>query len=215
MTFLSTHFTEQELTPVREGVRKFIRLTGLIHDPNPLVWNKWFTDEGDLKAALHSIADAFKATHTMVGKRKYQGVDFDAPREVGKDMATWYLSGANDGEVALMRKRNLPMMYLVIEPVVQLFYKFDHETMIAVADELIADVIALVDNTTDYGTYDDALVAQAQVQQLIRQRDEARKAALEAKRKKSKRRDPLLDLLATYGAPEEGELDPEVEELYI
>jgi Arc/MetJ family transcription regulator len=214
MTFLTKHFTEQELAVVREGVRKFIRLTGLIHDSSPLVWNKWFTDEGDLKASLRSIADAIKATHTMVGKRKYQGVDFDAPREVTKDMHTFLLSGADDGEVALQRKRHMPMMILVIEPVVQLFYKFDHPTMIAIADELIADVIAMVDETTDYGTYDDALVAQAQVQSLVRQRDEARKAAAEAKRKRSRRRDPLLDMLAAFGTPEE-EVDPEVEELYI
>lgn len=214
MTFLTKHFTEQDLAVVRDGIRKFIRLTGLIHDPNPLVWNKWFTDEGDLKAALRSIADAMKATHTMVGKRKYQGVDFDAPREVTKDMNTFLLSGENDGEVALQRKRHMPMMILVIEPVIQLFYKFDHETMIAVADELIGDVIKMVDESTDYGTYDDAMVAQAQVQALVRQRDEARKAAAENKRKRSRRRDPLLDMLAAFGSTEET-ADDEVEELYI
>jgi Arc/MetJ family transcription regulator len=214
MLFLTKHFTEQELSPIREGVRRFIRLTGLIHDPSPLVWNKWFTDEGDLKGALETIAYTMKATHTMVGKRKYQGADFDAPREVTKDLTTFLLSGENEGEEALNRKRYQPMLYLVIEPVIQLFYKFDHPTMIAVADQLITDVISLVDNTTDYGTYDDALVARAQVQQLIRQRDEARKAAVEAKRKRSRRRDPLIDLLASFG-PDAEEADPEVEELYI
>lgn len=213
MTFLTTHFSDAELAPVKEGIRKFVRLLGLIHDPDPLVWNKWFTDEGDLKAALRSVADAMKATAHMISKRKYQGVDYDPPREVSKDMHTFLLSGETDGEIATLRKRNLPMMLLVIEPVIQLFYKFDHEQMIAVADQLVGDVMTMIDESDAYGTYDDALVARAQVQQLIRQRDELRKAATEVKRKRSRRRDPLLDLLESYSAVEDEEA--EVEELYI
>lgn len=215
MTFLTTHFTDAELAPIKEGVRKFIRLLGLIHDPDPLVWNKWFTDEGDLKAALRSVAESMKATAHMIGKRKYQGVDYDAPREVTKDMHTFLLSGETDGEVATLRKRNLPMMILVIEPVIQLFYKFDHEQMIAVADELVGDVMTMIDESDAYSTYDDAIVARAQVQQLIRQRDDARKAALEAKRKRSRRRDPLLDLLESYTTVEVEDEEEGVEELYI
>ena len=196
---LTNHFTTEELQPIKDGIRRYIRLMGLIYDPNPLVWNKWLTDESDLKAALRSVADAFKASATMLGKRKYIGMDFDAPREVKKDLTTFLTTGKDCGETATLQKRNLPMFYLVVEPVINLFYKFDHATMIAIADELTDDVCKMVDACTEYGTYDDALIAQHQVREMIRAREEVRKAELEKKRKRKKSRDPVAELFASLG----------------
>lgn len=216
MTDLTTRFSEPELATVREGVRKFIRLTGLIHDPSELVWMKWFTDEGDAKAALESVATAMKATHTMVGKRKYQGQDFDAVREVTKDLNVFLTLGMDDSESALLRKRNLPLLLLVVEPTIQLFKKFSHTEMIELADEITQGVASLIDTSDAYGTYDDALVAQHQVKAIIHAREEARKAEAAAKRGKRRgRRDPLLELLAAVSeATVEDEEDAGVEELY-
>lgn len=217
MTFLATHFTDAQLAPVLSGIRTFIRLQGLIYDENPLVWSKWLADESDLKLELRSVADAMRKTQSMVGKRKYQNVDFDAPKEVAKDLMV-FLTFSHDGsESATLRKRNLPMFHLVIEPVINLFYQFDHQSMIDHADELVDAVIELIDTSTDYGSYDDALVAQAQVATMVREREDARKAAAEAKRKK-RRRDPLLEMLAAYGgdkSTDDEEVTDEVEELYL
>lgn len=200
MPTLATFFTEQDLTPIRDGIRRFIRLMGLIHDPNPLVWGKWLADEGDLKAALRSVADAFKASQPMVGKRKYQGIDYDAPKQVLKDVTSYLLTGDTDGETATLRKRNQPMYYLVIEPLTQLFYKVgDHQAMIDNADMICEAIATMVDAEDDYGTYDDALVAQFQVRQIIQARDEIRIAERESKRKR-RRKDPMLELLAAFGA---------------
>lgn len=200
MTFLSTHFSQPDLQLVVDGIRKYIRLMGLIYDPNPLIWNKWFVDENDLHSSLRSVASAMKNTKPMIGQRKYQGIDYDAPREVTKLMHAFLLSGRTDGETSTLRKQHLPMLYLVLEPTIQLFYKFDHPTMINVADELIDDVVALLYSSTDYGTYDDALVAQSQVQAMIRAHESA-KIAANAKRTKRPRRDPLMSLLASLAEP--------------
>ncbi len=218
MTFLTTTFTEDQLQPVRSGIRTFIRLQGLIHDPNPLVWGKWLADEDDLKMELQSVVEAFKKTQSMVGKRKYQNVDFDAPKEVSKDLMLFMTMSHDGTESATLRKRNLPMYHLVVEPVIQLFYQFSHQEMIDNAQAVIDGVIELIDTSTDYGSYDDALVAQAQVAAMIREREEARKAAAEAKRKK-RRRDPLLEMLEAYGAgSSKDDVDEDqdmVEELYL
>lgn len=213
MSFLTTTYTEDQLQPIRAGIRTFIRLQGLIHDPNPLVWSKWLADESDLKMELRSVADAFKKTQPMVGKRKYQGVDFDAPKEVSKDMMVFLTMGLDGNDSATLRKRNLPMYHLVIEPVIQLFYQFTHQEMIDNADTIINGVYELIDESTDYGSYDDALVAQAQVQAMVREREDARKAAAEAKRKK-RRRDPLIEMLEAFGAGAAKEEDEDDEPVY-
>jgi hypothetical protein len=210
---LTEHFIPAELAQLKEGIRRYIRLMGLIYDPNPLVWNKWFTDEGDVKAALRSVADAMKGTEPMIGKRKYQGVDYNAPREVNKLLTTYLTSGKDSSESALLKKRNLPMFLLVIEPTIALFYKFDHPTMIANADAVVEDVCNLVDQCTDYGTYDDALVAQHQVYALIHEREAERKAIAAAKSRRKKSRDPVAELMASLGLNTEDDQQDEHDEL--
>lgn len=212
---LTEHFTTEELTALNEGIRRYIRLMGLIYDPSPLVWNKWFTDESDAKAALRSIADAMKGTEPMIGTRKYQGVDYDAPREVYKLMMTYLTLGLNEGETALLKKRNLPMIVLIVEPTIALFNKFDHATMIAHADALVEDVCTLIDQCTDYGTYDDALVAQHQVYTILNAREAERKAIAEAKnRRRRKARDPVAELMATLGLDLDDSGESEDESLF-
>ena len=106
---------------------------------------------------------------------------------------------------ALQRKRSLPMYYLVIEPVCNLFYKYDHRMQIDIADKVIEEICALVDNTDAYGTLDDALVAQAQVRQMLNEKEERRKAELNARKRRRVKRDPLLELFG-----EEPELEDEL-----
>lgn len=196
-------FTEQQLAPVFDGIHKFIRLQGLIYDPNPLVWNKWLADESDLKSALRSVADAFKGTEPMIGKRKYVGIDYDAPKSVKRDLMN-FLTTTDDGNPsATMQKRNLPMYLLVVESVINLFYTFDHRGMIDNADRVICEVCKHVDETTSYGTYDDALVAQHQVREMMRACEEARKEELARKSKRRKARDPVAELLASLGLDQE------------
>lgn len=207
MSALTTHFSDHDLAHLGEGIRRFIRLMGLIHDPDPRVWGKWLADEDDLKLALRSVARAFEASQPMVGKRKYQGIDYDAPKLVLKDITSYMLVGDTDSESALLRRRNQPMYYLVIEPLVQLFYKVgDHQAMIDNASAICNAVAEMVDAETDYGSYDDALVARFQVQQIIQARDAERTAERESKRKRRKR-DPTLELLAAFGVDGSEELD--------
>lgn len=208
MSVLPILFTEQELAPVHNGIRTFIRLLGMIYSDDPLQL-KWLADEEDLKSALRSIAQQFKASEIMLGKRKYQGIDYDAPNEVKKDLSTFLLTGRDERDEALQRKRYLPMYHLVIVPVCDLFYKYDHRMQIDIADKVIEELCAIIDNTDAYGTLDDALVAQAQVRQLITEKEERRKAELNARKRRKTKRDPLAELFGL------GEDETDLEEDYV
>lgn len=209
MTFLTDTFTPAQLLPITDGIRKFIRMMGLIHDPSPLVYLKWLADESELKAAIWSVATAIKRTEPMIGKRKYQGMDYDAPREVKKDLIS-FLTTTSEGLSATLQKRNLPMYYLVVEPVINLFYTFPHEEMIANADKVAEAICEAIDQCTDYGTLDDALVAQQQARDIIRQHEEAAKEERARKTRRKKVRDPVAELMASLGLNLEEEPEDEL-----
>lgn len=212
---LLDHFEDEDLHKVRLGIHQFTLLTGLIHDPNPLVWNKWFTDESDLKLSLNSIRDAIKATMPMLGKRKYQGVDFNVVTETKKDLWMYLMSGADAGETAGLKKRFQPMYYLVIEPVIELFNVFSHEEAIMFADEVIDGIQEMVKTDAKYGSYQDALRVQTDVRKLIDEKDAAKKAANNSKRRRRKpQRDPLLAMLAALAVePDDVEEDQPTDEV--
>lgn len=203
---LDRHFSAEQIAPIAAGIHKYIRLIGLISDPNPLEL-KWLSDEWDLHTQLETLSRAVKATEPMIGKRKYQGIDFEVTTEVKKDMQTYLMSGRTDAESALFKKRNMPMYYLVIIPVLNLFKGMDHQKTIDIIDEVVKDVQNMIWSTESYGTHDDALVARMQVQQLIKQSEEQRLAELNArKRPKRKSKKELIIELFEEVATEELEL---------
>jgi len=205
---LEQYFSSEQIDLIRDGVRKYIRLIGFIGSPN-LLELKWLADEWDLHSALETLSRAVKASHTMVGKRKYQGVDYDIAREVKKDMQTYLMSGRTEPETALLKKINQPMYYLVISPVLDLFaLPFDHQTAIDIVDDVVAEVQRMIWSQEDYGDYDDALVARMQVQKLIRETEEKRLAEINAtKRKRKHKRNPIIELFAELVEEEEPELE--------
>lgn len=184
MAALDAHFTEEELTPVRRGIRTFIRLTGLISHEFQY---RWFADEADAVSFLKSIVTTFQKTERMIGKSKYQGQPFDPIRQVSEDMAALMLTGHTETTTIANAKRYSPLYYLVIEPVIRLFAKFDHQTAIALADEITDAIAQLITDCSDYGSYEDALVAQEQTRFLVRQREEAIKV-LRSTRKRQNRK---------------------------
>lgn len=208
--FLTANFSDAEIDPIKEGIRKFIRLIGLFAHP---LQGKWIAEEQDLIAALETVKSAFAMSHRMLGKRKYQGLDFDAPNEVKKDMQVYLLTGITEATDATMRKTNQPMYYLVIEPVVDLFYKVgDHAKMLEVCDELVDEVIELVKACKDYGDEFDAAIVQEQVRAMHRAREEVRKEAAAKKKPRKSKRDLLIELLA--GAETDPLSDEETAELF-
>ena len=204
MPVLSCLFTNQELLPVTEGIHKFIRLLGLIHDPDPLVM-KWYVDEFDLKSTLRSVAERFAHSEDMIGQRKYQGIDFDAPNEVKKDMYTFLLTGRTEPEEAHNRKCNLPMYYAVIVPVCNLFYKYDHRMQIDIAQAVVTALCTLIDNTTSYGSYAEALEAKVQIRSLINAHEEQRKAAKARAGRQDKRQKIQLAVIPELEEVDQGD----------
>lgn len=181
---LTDYITDAELIQITGGMRTFIRLTGMIHDE---FQHRWFADEADAKSSILAIARTFKASERMLGKQKYQGQPFDAARQVREDMAASMLGGADESIMVANRKRYSPLYYLIVEPIINALSKYDHKTILEIVEDICHGFVAVMENTTCYGNYDDALIAQAQVRRVIADREEAIKV-LKASRKRKKRK---------------------------
>lgn len=191
MATLDTYFSDQELLPIKQGIRTFIRLTGLISDDFQY---RWFADEADAVSFVKSIGTAFHLTERMLSKSKYQGQPFDAVRQVREDLAGSMLTGHTESMTVANRKRYSPLYYLVIEPAITAFLKFDHTTILAIVDDAVEGIAELVNQCDDYGDFDDALVAQHQTRQLIHTREEAAKA-VKATRKRGRKKEVVIEEL--------------------
>lgn len=190
MTTLDAYYTSSELENFTTNFRKFIRLTSLIEDP---LQTKWVSDEYDLESALKSVADMFHSTKDMIGKRKHRGIDYNFTGEVKLDMIELLLRRETELETSLQRKRYLPLYYLIVEPAIDLMDKFSHVDALANVDDVMQQLAAMVYSMDHYGSYEDALVAQLQVKQLIQQREEQQK--LEKNKRKRKRKPIEIEII--------------------
>lgn len=204
---MTTHFTDSEIAVLKDGIRKFIRLIGLYVDP---LQGKWVAEEQDAVAGLESVCFSMKQSVRMLGKRKYQGLDFDHVNECKKDLMVYLLTGNTEATDAGEKKRNLPLYHLIIEPTIQAMSKYTHQESIDYVDELTAEVAVMIRECNAYGTFEDALIAQAQIKTMIREREDARLEAIAKRRPKKNKRAMLLEMFA--GVLEERESE-EVEEL--
>jgi len=178
---LHTLFTPEDLAPVATGIRKFIRALGLELASYQL---KWVADEFDLVSALKIITQYVDDSASLLGRQKYKNQPYVFTDEVKKDMEEFLLVGRDAKETALMRKQNLGMYHLVVEPTIDLLGKLSHEQALTNSHEIIAEIVGLVENSDDYGDHYDALVAKEQIGVMIR----ARAAAKEASKKRTVRR---------------------------
>lgn len=192
---MSTAFTDRLHSAIAPGLTLFIRLQGLIHDPNPLVWGKWLADESECKEALSVVASSVKRTKSMLGKQKYQHTPYDPIRQVRSDVLAYLTTNAS-GLSATLQKRNLPLYYAVIDPLLTELSALEHQAMVDQIDDIIDDIKIMVDQCTAYGTYQDALEAQTQIREIIRLQEEAAQAERDKKKRKKKSSDPLMALLA-------------------
>jgi hypothetical protein len=211
VTALASYFTEAELQPIEQGIRTFIRLMGLIADETQY---KWFADEHDAVSALKSIVERFQLTERVIGKPKYQGhAAFDPTRQVRDDIEGSLLTGHTDMITFASRKRNSPLFYLIIEPVIQLFAKFDHASILHIVKDCIDEIIEMFNGCDAYGTYDDALVAQFQTRAIIHEREEATKLIKTGRRKNRKKDVALETVIDQLQDAEDMEISEEVTEV--
>lgn len=170
---------------VSDGIRKFVRLTALRSDPNQI---KWVRDELDLTEALEVTNYFFHETKAMLDKKMYKGQVFDFVEDVKRNVEEYLLSGREKEDVALSRKKNLAMYHLIVEPVIDLFKGIEHKQVLKVVDSVIEHVIHELYTVEVNSHFDDAIVARAQVAQMIHERSARRKEELARKRKGRGRR---------------------------
>lgn len=168
------------LNEVNAGIRVFTRLLGLEMDQ---MQAKYAAGEADAELALESVKQLMYETKRLIGKSKHVGKPFDFVEDVKLDMTELLLLSDDQVQTAIKRKRNLPLYHLVVSPVVELFRQFDHATAIQNVDVIIDHIIQTAFEDDSYGTYEDGLIAQAQVRRIIRVREEQSKVEAVTHRK--------------------------------
>jgi hypothetical protein len=184
---------------IQYNLRKFIQLMALSVDP---LQRKWVRDEYDLAEALDVARIKFHETERMMGKKMYKGQAFDPIEDVKREMEEFLFTARQQNENLLMKKKNLVMYHLVVEPVIDLFKGKEHKQMLEEIDDVVKQVIDLLYTMPVHTHYDDALVAREQVRQMVREREERRKAEVQSRKRgkrKSKKND--LDWMLTADQP--------------
>lgn len=199
-----------QLTPtITNGVKLFVQLTALRSDP---LEAKWVRDEDDLRIALSQIADEMKYTKSMLGKKMYKTRDaegFDFVDDVKRAIEETLLVGEDERDTRLMRKKNLTMYHLVLEPVIEWIGTLSHADAIQFAREYTDAVYEHVATVNVNTHFDDAVVAKSIVKSMVKEREEARKATLLAQRRGRRNKKKEDELMKEFAEPTEEDIDLE------
>lgn len=186
-----TILTTVKLDELNAGLRVYTRLFGLETDQTQA---KYAASENDVILALESVKQLMRETERFIGKSKHVGKTFDFVEDVKLDMTELLLLGETQVQTAVKRKRNLPMYHLIINPTVELFRQFDHTTAVQNVDVIIDYIIETAFEEDNYGVYEDGLIAQAQVRQIVRDREEQSKVDCAARKKQSRKNAKQLEI---------------------
>lgn len=170
---------------VADGVRKFLRLQSLPLQEYQLRQN---ADVFDLMEALTITSDNYAQTARMLGKQMHQTSAYDPGEDVKRELENFLLTGVTERETAHLRKKNLTMYHLILEPLIDSVSNQDHATAIQDIALVVQQLIHEVQTFDNYGTEDDAMVARHQIKAMVKQREEARRAQKEAAKKQSRRK---------------------------
>lgn len=194
----------QMSSTITQGVNLFVQLTALTKTPLDL---KFMRDEEDLRLALEQVEDSVTSTTRMIGKAMYRShTTFDLVHDVKRAMEAILLEGADDRETAGLRRRNLNMYHLVIEPVIDQLGLVPHQYAIDNVKAFTRSVYDYAINA-DINTHeDDAIVAKTIVRGMVKERDDARKAELAARKKSKRSKKKQAELEAEFKEPDVEEL---------
>lgn len=161
------------------GLRIFVKLTGLKEDP---LEHRWVRDEFDLITALSYIPYFVKNTVRFTAERMYAKYPYNYIQDAKQDLQECLLKAKEPKDSAILRKKHLMMYHLTVVPAINVLQQLPtKQECVSQVDEIINVLSELVLSHEIYTSYEDALVAKAQVKRLIEERTIA-----EATRKKSR-----------------------------
>ena len=173
---------------INTGVKLFVQMIGLITDP---MEEKWVRDQEDLRLALEQVSDNLQYTKPMVGKQMYRNQPFNFVNDVKLAMEETLLIGEDARETAGLRRRNITMYHLVLEPVIDQLGTLSHAEAIEASAEFVNRIYELALSVDVKSHFDDALVAKAIAKSIVKEREAARRNAIaeqkKAGRKKAKK----------------------------
>ena len=173
---------------INTGVKLFVQMIGLITDP---MEEKWVRDQEDLRLALEQVSDNLQYTKPMVGKQMYRNQPFNFVNDVKLAMEETLLIGEDARETAGLRRRNITMYHLVLEPVIDQLGTLSHAEAIETSAAFANQVYELALSVDVKSHFDDAVVAKAIAKSMVKEREAARREAIaeqkKAGRKKAKK----------------------------
>ena len=170
---------------VSDGIRKFLRLQQLPLQEYQLRQN---ADVFDLMDALTITSDSFTQTSRMLGKQMHQTSVYDPCEDVKRELENFLLVGKTERDTAHLRKKNLTMYHLILEPLIDSMAQYEHTSAIQEIDATVQQLIHDIQTFDNYGTEDDALVARHQIKAMVKQREDARRTKKEAAKKQARRK---------------------------
>lgn len=181
------HLNATDYDDVMLGIRLFQRIQELenVHS------SKYVADMFDLFDAVDITNICIANTINMIGSNMHQGVQYDPIEDIKLEVEENLLIGRDETETALIRRKNLGLYHMIIEPVLNHMKELPHADIIQYGVQLVSDIKFVALNNDFYGTSDDAIVAKQIISQMIKQRELER---IEAK-KQRKRRKPVQQLV--------------------
>ena len=170
---------------VTDGLRKFLRLQTLPLQEHQLRQN---ADVFDLFEGLEVVREAYADTGRMIGHQMHQGIPYSHSEDVKRAVEEFLLVREDARETAHLRKKNLTMYHLVLEPLIDSIAGEQHENAIQSAAVLTEAMVNFTKSFDQYGTEDDALVAKYQIKAMVKQREEARRLQKLASKKANRKR---------------------------
>lgn len=154
-----------DLSHIQPGINTMMQLIGLMFDP---VHEQFILDEQDIVLATSSIKQAFGLSKRMVGKQQHINVEFNYINYIKRDMLSFLTAGADDEQSRVLRKQNLPLYYMVIEPTIDVMSQWSHVEALANVNTVVDQVVEMIKQTTNaYGTHEQGLQARQRIQQII------------------------------------------------
>lgn len=126
--------------------------------------------------ALEVMRHFFEDTRGMFISGKslpmYRGeTEFDFIHDIKQSVEGYFLVGEDTKESALCRRKNRSMIFLMLNPLVDLFQNKTHEEMLSEYNDVIDEAINHINNTEINATADDAFVVRHIIQKEVAKRN--------------------------------------------
>ena len=122
--------------------------------------------------ALEAMRDFFEETRGCIGKPMYKKEkEFDFIHDIKEDIKGYFLTGDDSKDSALRRRKYHSMVFLMLNPIVNLFHRDTHKEALERYNSVIDECIEYIKNNESNASAVDAFVVRRLIQKAIQRRN--------------------------------------------